>query len=279
MDELVRITVLVDNNAGVPGCAHEHGLAFWIEADGVRILFDTAQGPTSVIDNAHQLGIDVSTADAVVLSHGHYDHSGGLAAVLALNPTAPLYCHPGCCLPRYSKQADGTLKPVGLDRQAALALNRHIDAVHWVTAPCRIGEHIGLTGPIARIDTLEDTGGAFFLDEQTTRPDTLDDDMAMWIQTSRGAVIISGCCHSGIVNTLQAARAQTANASVLAIVGGLHLLHASPQRLEHTLHALHQAAPRYLITGHCTGPVASMELHRNFGEIYGELSVGLRIVL
>jgi 7,8-dihydropterin-6-yl-methyl-4-(beta-D-ribofuranosyl)aminobenzene 5'-phosphate synthase len=278
MDGMIRITVLVDNTPGAASLTSEHGLAFWIEADGMRILFDTAQGPTSVIDNARHLGIDIATADAVVLSHGHYDHSGGLAAVLALNPTVPLYCHPGCTLPRYSRQADGTLKVVVLTNDTLVALDRHSASTHWVSTPCMLSAAIGLTGPIARIDPLEDTGGAFFLDEQATRPDLISDDMAIWIRTRQGSLVICGCCHSGIVNTLGAVAAVSNEHRVAAVVGGLHLLHASGQRLEHTFEFLHRVQAGALYTAHCTGEGTAHELDARFVNNHRTVVTGMCMV-
>lgn len=119
MIEKLSITVLLDNVSHSEGLLCEHGLALWIVAGGRRILFDTGQSEM-LIRNAEVLGIDLRTADTLVLSHGHYDHTGGVADVLDLNPEISVYSHPGIFMPRYSRQPDGKMKPVGIATQASV---------------------------------------------------------------------------------------------------------------------------------------------------------------
>jgi len=122
----LNITILVDNQSSKAELHSEHGLSLWIEADDKRILFDTGQSEM-LIRNAKVLGIDLRTADTLVLSHGHYDHTGGVAAVLDLNPEISVYCHPGVFMPRYSRQPDGKMKPVGINAKASNDLHKIID--------------------------------------------------------------------------------------------------------------------------------------------------------
>jgi len=195
-----RITIVVDNNVqGTLGS--EHGFSMWIESGGKRILFDTGQGP-ALESNVPKLGIDIGAADLMVLSHGHYDHTGGLPYVVAHAPKIEIYCHPGAVQPRYAIR-DGKTRSIGIPHASAEALERFpSERLHWVPEPVMLTESIGLTGPIPRVTAYEDTGGPFFLDPQGTRPDLIEDDQALWIQTHEGLVVCMGCAHAGLINTL-----------------------------------------------------------------------------
>jgi 7,8-dihydropterin-6-yl-methyl-4-(beta-D-ribofuranosyl)aminobenzene 5'-phosphate synthase len=196
----IAITILVDNQAG-PGLTTEHGFSLWIEADGRHILFDTGQGPALPV-NARALGVDLRQTDMVVLSHGHYDHTGGIPHVLHVAPNAHVYCHPGVVQPRYSLR-NGSPKPAHMPSESMAALDRLPEKnLHWTSEAVMLSENIGLTGPIPRQTTFEDTGGAFFLDPEARHADPIEDDLALWIKTDEGLVVCVGCCHAGIINTL-----------------------------------------------------------------------------
>jgi 7,8-dihydropterin-6-yl-methyl-4-(beta-D-ribofuranosyl)aminobenzene 5'-phosphate synthase len=272
----LAITILVDNRADLPGFGREHGFSLWIEADDRKILFDTGQSDL-LLHNAELLGIDPGSADALVLSHGHYDHTGGLCEVLGAGAGAPVYCHPRIFAARFSRQPDGTMKSIGIADEPAKTLRRHIDAVRWVTEPVRISPSIGITGPIPRVNGFEDTGGAFFLDPEGRRPDPVEDDLALWFTTPAGTIVVTGCCHSGIINTIACVTRQTGNPAVYAIIGGLHLLHASPDRLARSCRALEAAGVTGIVSCHCTGESATdyLRAHCPCETIAG--AAGLRI--
>jgi 7,8-dihydropterin-6-yl-methyl-4-(beta-D-ribofuranosyl)aminobenzene 5'-phosphate synthase len=117
----IDITILVDNQAG-PGLTTEHGFSLWIETDDRHILFDTGQGP-ALPSNARALGVDLRKTDVLVLSHGHYDHTGGIPHVLHVAPNAHVYCHPGVVQPRYSLR-NGSPKPAHMPSESMAALGR-----------------------------------------------------------------------------------------------------------------------------------------------------------
>ena len=216
----IAITILVDNQAG-PGLTTEHGFSLWIETDGRRILFDTGQGPALPM-NARTLGVDLQQTDMLVLSHGHYDHTGGIPHVLQVAPNAHVYCHPGVVQPRYSLR-NGSPKPAHMPSESMAALDRLPEKnLHWTSEAVRLSENIGLTGPIPRQTTFEDTGGAFFLDPEARHADPIEDDLALWIKTDQGLVVCVGCCHAGIINTLTHVRRLSGVARIRAVIGGLH---------------------------------------------------------
>lgn len=259
----IAITILVDNQAG-PGLTTEHGFSLWIEADGHHILFDTGQGPALPV-NAGTLGVDLRQTDMVVLSHGHYDHTGGIPHVLQVAPNAHVYCHPGVVQPRYSLR-NGSPKPAHMPSEAMAALDRLPEKnLHWTSEAVRLSENIGLTGPIPRQTTFEDTGGAFFLDPEARHADPIEDDLALWIRTDQGLVVCVGCCHAGIINTLTHVRRLSGVAPIRAVIGGLHLLNADRRRLNHTLAAMQTMPIETVIPCHCTGDRAMDELEAVMG--------------
>lgn len=261
----VRVTLVVDNQAEgdlIP----EHGLSMWIETDGKRILFDTGQG-TVFDNNTRVLGIDVENTDALVISHGHYDHTGGIEQVLQRSPaTMEVYCHSEVVKPRYSIR-NGEAVPIQMPRPCMAALDKlSRQFLHWAPQPMMLSETVGITGPIPRITDYEDVGGPFFLDQEGVRPDPVNDDMALWIQTEKGIVVCVGCCHSGIVNTLEYVKHLSLGKRIRAVIGGFHLVNASPRRMEKTISALKEIAPDVLVPCHCTGDDAFDDIQRGLGD-------------
>lgn len=272
------IRIVVDNQA-TDGLVEEHGFAVWIEADGHTVLFDTGQG-AALRANLASLGCDPGAIGAVVLSHGHYDHSGALARILPLVPNAHVYCHAGAFAARYSMrpgEAPRAIAVAAADREVVLALPS--TRRHRVDEPCRLIPGVHLTGPIPRVHPLEDTGGPFYLDPDGRQADPLDDDLALWIETGEGLIILTGCCHAGLINTVEHVRAVSGIARVRGIIGGLHLLNASGERLAATCAALRGWHPDFVIPCHCTGDGAVAALRAELGEriIPGRAGCELRV--
>ncbi|RQW83532.1 MAG: MBL fold metallo-hydrolase [Geobacter sp.] len=259
----VKITILVDNYAG-DGLAAEHGLSLWIETGNRRILLDTGQG-AALAANAEKLGIDLSRTNALVLSHGHYDHTGGVSMVLRTASEVEVCCHPSAVIPRYGSDA-GQPKPLGMQAESMRALDcLPSQRINWIQEKRELFCDVGLTGYIPRNSEYEDTGGAFFLDPKLSRPDPIDDDMALWIRTQEGVVVCVGCCHSGLINTLNQALFQSGASRLRAVIGGFHLLNADDNRIENTVQALRFLSPELIVPCHCTGGRALETLKNAFG--------------
>lgn len=261
----MKLTILIENHASSPELEAEHGLSIWIEADGRRILFDTGQSD-AFARNADRLGIDLATADAIVLSHGHYDHTGGLAQALSIAPHSPFYLHAEAVVPRYSRVAEPPHRAIGMPGESKIAVHDYMMRCRWTGEPTQLSERIWLTGPIPRFTEFEDVGGPFYLDAECRRPDPIADDQALWIKTDAGLVIVLGCGHAGVVNTIQYVLGQTGRQPIAALIGGLHLVNADDRRLEKTIHFLREHTPARLVPCHCTGEKATQALKKEFPD-------------
>jgi 7,8-dihydropterin-6-yl-methyl-4-(beta-D-ribofuranosyl)aminobenzene 5'-phosphate synthase len=272
-----RITVLVENTASRPDLGAEHGLSYWIEMDDRRILFDA--GHTDLIlRNAAQLGVNLASADAIVLSHGHFDHTGGLAAVLPLCPQARVFIHPKAFEAKFSRHADGTVHDISMPASSAEALRRHAGPVTQTEQPAKIIEGLFATGAVPRANDFEDTGGDFFLDRACGKPDPIVDDQAMYLPSSGGTVVLLGCAHAGVVNTLHHIARLTGDEPIHAILGGMHLHSATDRRLASTTEALARYTIDVLGPAHCTGAEPTALLRERFPRAFAACHAGSRFV-
>lgn len=272
MIKTLELTVLVENQPAGRGLLGEHGIAFHLNADGRSILFDTGQGLT-LTHNADHLGLDLSTLEAIVLSHGHYDHTGGLPAVLQRTGSVDIYLHPQAVQPKFNR--DG--KDIGAPSEALTALSK-AKTLHMVEKPCEILPGLYATGPIPRRNAFEDTGGPFYCDAHKHTEDLIPDDQALYARLPEGIVVILGCCHAGVVNTLEYISELTDGAPVHALVGGTHLLRADAERLAHTAGLLDTLGVKVLAPNHCTGLNAQCYLRGRFPDRFVEAPAGKRFV-
>lgn len=247
----VKITIIVENTAPREDLLAEHGLSMWIETPSAKILFDTGQGE-AFPHNAAALKIPLEQADAVVLSHGHYDHTGGLLHALERAPNAKIFMHPEAFAPRFSLR-DTIMRAINMPYPAEGALKSHPENIVYTSGPTEIAPGVHVTGAISRRNNYEDVGGHFFLDKIGVRPDPIPDDQALWIDTPKGTVIVLGCAHAGVVNTLEYISELSGASEYFAVMGGMHLARATVTRLEKTAEALERFNAKQIAPCHCTG--------------------------
>jgi 7,8-dihydropterin-6-yl-methyl-4-(beta-D-ribofuranosyl)aminobenzene 5'-phosphate synthase len=284
----VDITVVVEDTVHESRMRAEHGLSLHIDAGGYKVLFDTGASAL-FLGNAKNLGLHLNELDALVLSHNHYDHTGGVEFLLDLYSGAPpIYAHPKTFAQSYAKPKSGGQEPslqaaarkigfpyplglVGLqNRGVELTMNRE---------PLQIHKDLWLSGEVERSCPFEEVGKSFFLDPELTQLDDVIDDQALVCNTESGLIVISGCCHSGVINTLDAVTALFPSVPLWAVVGGFHLLHADAKRIKRSVEYLKALDPKRVIAGHCTGFDALCSLRRAFAERFSVLSVGKRFSL
>ena len=223
----MRIVTLVENTA-LPGFMAEHGLSLYIETEGTGILFDMGQSD-AFANNADILGIDLSKVDFAVISHGHYDHGGGLEEFFRRNDHAPVYVSRYALEEHYNRNG----KNIGLN--PALRDNPRLRFGNLELKP-------GID--LCTLNLLpEDNDGMFLLDGQ---PEEFRHEQYLRIQEGEKTVLFSGCSHKGIVQIAQAFRPDV-------LVGGFHLMRTEdPALLRQTARKLLHLPTRYA-TGHCTG--------------------------
>ena len=262
----MKVTCVVDNTVerSSPFWG-EHGVTFFIEMEEGRVLFDTGQSGTVLMHNLSLLSIDPRTIDAVALSHGHYDHTGGLPALLEhLEPGTELYANPDLFRERYSMRG-GTQQDVGIslsEETLASRLSLRLDRGGQEMLP-----GIWTTGEITERPEKEGRSSYHHMREgDRIVPDRYLDDMAVVLKSNRRLVLICGCCHAGLLNTLAHVE-RVFGEPVEVIAGGLHLTGASAEELAHVSRVLKgQAALKHVYPNHCTGEGAFVALTNTLGS-------------
>ena len=273
----VRLTTLSENTATY-GFLGEWGLSILVEADGMRVLVDTGLG-ASAVHNAQLLGIDLSTVDMIVLSHGHADHTGGLQEVLRRTGPVKVIAHPDTWGLKYARGERGQARYIGVPFSRA-ELESWGGDFNLTEEPVRISPRMMTTGVIPLSTSYEQVDANLYVKEGAHfAPDPLADDLSLIIETDFGLVVILGCAHRGIVNTLEHARRLTGEETIYAAVGGSHLFRASPQRIEETATALKQMGVQLLGVSHCTGFAASTRLAHELGSALVANNAGTRLKL
>jgi 7,8-dihydropterin-6-yl-methyl-4-(beta-D-ribofuranosyl)aminobenzene 5'-phosphate synthase len=256
----MRLTVLVDNN--IPGGEKyyaEHGLSFFIEEGGSRILFDTGCSDI-LLRNACKMGIDLKMINAIVLSHGHYDHTWGLTHLLDTLDCSKMaesgikfIAHPDVFKPKVDQG-----KPIGMNLSAEF-LNLFFK-ISTSREPVWLSEKLVFLGEIERHHDFENNKMDSIIDNGVEKEDYLIDDSALAYKTEDGIIIITGCSHSGICNIVDYACKVCEDDRIIDIIGGLHLLNPEQSRMDATIAFFKEHKPYHMHACHCTDLASKIAL-------------------
>jgi len=259
----VNITVLVENRAGSIPVLGEWGVSFLLETDNHQILFDTG-GDNALLHNVKALSVDLSKTDAIVISHGHVDHTGGIEKALANCNAVDFYIHPAAFQTRYWKRASQIQEMAfPISRQE---VQQKVRSLYETKQPTVVCDGMMVTGEIPRRTEFEDTGlrGRVFLDRGLKTPDSILDDQALFFRVPEGVAIVLGCGHAGVVNTIGYVCELLGVSKVYAVIGGTHLVGASAHRIQKTIDAIQKYDIQKIMLMHCTGIEAYIKLANAF---------------
>lgn len=274
----VKFTVISTMLSGMPGAGvGEWGFAGLLESDGRRLLVDTGARAETVLRNAEELRIDLSTVTDLVLTHNHADHTSGLLTLRRelskKNPNAVSRVHvpAGIFLSRLT--ADGREQNGLLPLKAEFERSGGVFIEH--KAPFEISPGVWLLGPVPRVHPERNFPGTTRL-QTPAGPveDNVPEDTAVVVNTASGLIVISGCGHAGIANTLEYARKAVREAPIEAAIGGFHLFAATDEHLAWTAGRLTAVGIRHLLGAHCTGIEAVFRLRQLTGLARRDAVVG-----
>ena len=253
----MRFTVLVENTACRETVQPQHGLSLFVETENQKILFDMGQDDT-FIRNAQSLGIDLAQVDVAIVSHGHYDHGGGLEAFLSVNAKAPVYVHAQA----FGDYYNGTEKYIGLHQ----SLRDH-PRLRFVSAETKISSDLILTDCNA-LNWISDSWGLNRREGDTFLPDDFRHEQYLLLTEGNKKILISGCSHKGIVNIARHFQPDV-------LIGGFHLNKLEDARQLQRIGQILLQSDTLYYTGHCTGQNPFAALKACMGSRLESISAGL----
>jgi len=267
-----RIRILCENSAGsIAGTLGEHGFAALVQTGDHALLFDTGGGQT-LLGNAQRMNIDLRSVEQVVLSHGHYDHAGGLWPLLQSSGPKRILAHPGIFTRRYVLR-EGQARSVGIPYSEEFLVGMGA-SFSYSDAFREVMPGVFLTGEVPRLTAFEEGDAGLFCDFSGCQRDRIPDDQSLVIVTEKGLLLLLGCCHAGVVNTLELAREKTGVGEVYGVVGGCHLAFSPQAQIDATMKALKKFGVRKICAGHCTGFHAAARLAAEFPGGFKPMQVG-----
>jgi 7,8-dihydropterin-6-yl-methyl-4-(beta-D-ribofuranosyl)aminobenzene 5'-phosphate synthase len=274
----LRITTISENTAGMPGVIAEWGLSVLVDTGETKVLFDTGAS-SSVPHNVRLLGVELSQIDKIALSHGHYDHTGGLMGVLRqAGKPMEIIAHPDVFANKYAKAGD-------FERYIGIPFKREelesIGASFTLSeGPVWLSDDIVTTGEVPMVTGYEEIEPMMQVKEGSDFvPDAFRDDQALVVKTELGLVVVLGCAHRGAINTIIRAKEVTGVEQVHTVIGGTHLVRASEERITLTASALQEMGVQRVGVSHCTGLNSSVLLAQQLGETFFFNNTGTSITV
>ncbi|MCQ4637760.1 MBL fold metallo-hydrolase [Anaerovorax odorimutans] len=262
----MRFKFLMENKTEGSGCVAEHGLSIYIEAQGRKLLFDTGASPLFA-ENAKKMGVDLSQVETLIISHGHYDHTGGVPQFCEINKIAPIYIHQGAFYETYGKKngkwEEQTSGIRWSDHERSQIDPRIVrtDQVTWLS------EDIAISGTIPKIPGFEPTETFYRrYEDGSCEPDPMDHEQILVIKEPEGLYVFSGCSHRGVVPAIRYAREIFDGERIAVLVAGMHLYSAGKDMRRKVVEQVLKEEMDLVMPVHCTGIDAICDLKAALGD-------------
>ena len=275
----VQLTVLIENtkSPSKPRLEAKHGLSIYVTAtidnNKVTVLMDTGPSPQKLLHNIKELNVNLENVNAVVLSHGHYDHTGGLIGALTkIGKQVPVIGHPTVFSPKlsmmpYLQLIGAPFRPCDVESTNGIPI--------LANNPVKIANGITTTGEVPRTTSFEKVSGFWAIHKKSFVDDKMLDDQSLIIDVeSKGLIVLAGCAHSGIINTIKYAKKITGTNKIYAVFGGFHLIGAKENKLQATINELKLFDPAIVAPCHCTGKIAIKKFADEFKDSFLSVHTG-----
>ncbi len=271
------ITCIVDNEVQIGSLLkREHGLSFWVETPKGCVLFDTGQTTAVLTHNMACLGLSHPAPDALVLSHAHYDHTGGLDAILTTHSSIRVFAHSDIFQQRFSLR-NGQYQQIGLSEENTRLMRKA--NLHLSTEPVEVLPGLWTTGEITdRAEPMGSSASHFIRTNNEWLPDPYRDDLSLVLSAGDRVILICGCCHAGLLNTMQHVR-RIFQKPIHSVIGGSHLASATDEYLDHLIQVVHnEFAETQFHLNHCTGSNTLDYLKKALGKSVDHCPAGTTLV-
>ncbi|NLZ46660.1 MAG: MBL fold metallo-hydrolase [Clostridiales bacterium] len=270
----VKLSILTNDTVTKRNFLAEHGLSLFIETKGFKILFDTGQSDV-FSKNASNIGIKLAETNCIVLSHGHYDHCGGMEYFKYKMPN--VYVHNNAFINHYTLNNNNTYKDIGIPWSQDFK-NKIKHKIKHIQNKTSIADGIFVCGEIPSTEEFEGVPQGFYTEDNNQKSyDIFKDEAVLVVDTEKGLCVFLGCSHTGVVNCIKQVKRLFPDKNIYMVAGGMHLLKASEMRILMTIQYIINEGIEKIIPLHCTGLSAICEMKKHFKDKCEILYVGNQI--